>query len=55
MDYLYTDSLNQLVPKRDTIYLANKLTREQKEKLAKKEAEKKEKERKKKEKKGEAV
>jgi hypothetical protein len=55
MDYLYTDSLEQLVPKRDTIYLANKLTREQREKLAKKEAEEKEKERKKKEKKGESI
>ena len=55
MDYLYTDSLNQLVPKTDTIYLANKLTRAQKEKLAKKEAEEKEKERKKKEKKGEKI
>ena len=55
MDYLYTDSLNQLVPKIDTIYLANKLTRAQKEKLAKKEAEEKEKVRKKKEKKGEKV
>ena len=55
MDYLYTDSLNQLVPKCDTIYLANKLTREQREKLAKKEAEEKEKERKKKEKKGETI
>ena len=55
MDYLFTDSLNQLVPKTDTIYLANKLTREQKEKLAKKEAEEKEKERKKKEKKGEKI
>jgi len=55
MDYLYTDSLEQLVPKRDTIYLANKLTREQREKLAKKEAEEKEKERKKKEKKGEQI
>lgn len=55
MDYLYTDSLNQLVPKTDTIYLANKLTRAQKEKLAKKEAEDKEKERKKKERKGEKV
>ena len=55
MDYLYTDSLNQLVPKTDTIYLANKLTRAQKEKLAKKEAEEKEKERKKKEKKGEKM
>ena len=55
MDYLYTDSLDQLVPKTDTIYLANKLTREQREKLAKKEAEEKEKERKKKEKKGETI
>ena len=55
MDYLYTDSLEQLVPKRDTIYLVNKLTREQREKLAKKEAEEKEKERKKKEKKGEKI
>ena len=55
MDYLYTDSLNQLVPKTDTIYLANKLTRAQKEKLARKEAEEKEKERKKKERKGEKV
>ena len=55
MDYLYTDSLNQLVPKTDTIYLANKLTRAQKEKLAKREAEEKEKERKKKERKGEKV
>ena len=55
IDYLYTDSLNQLVPKTDTIYLANKITREQREKLAKKEAEEKEKERKKKEKKGETI
>jgi hypothetical protein len=44
-----------LVPKTDTIYLANKITREQREKLAKKEAEEKEKERKKKEKKGETI
>ena len=55
MDYLYTDSLEQLVPKRDTIYLTNKLTREQREKLTKKEAEEKEKERKKKGKKGETI
>ena len=55
MDYLYTDSLEQLVPRRDTIYLTNKLTREQREKLAKKEAEEKEKERKKKGKKGESI
>ena len=55
IDYLYTDSLEQLVPKKDTIYLANKLTREQREKLAKKEAEEKEKERKKKGKKDETI
>ncbi|MBQ2855865.1 MAG: Ig-like domain-containing protein [Bacteroidaceae bacterium] len=55
LDYLYTDSLEQLVPKTDTIYLANKITRAQREKLAKKEAEEKEKERKKKEKKGETI
>lgn len=47
LDYLYTDTLNQLVPKTDTIYLANKLTREQREKLQKKANEEKEKERKK--------
>ena len=55
MDYLYSDSLDQLVPKRDTIYLANKLTRAQREKLAAKEAEEKAKERKKKERKGEKL
>ena len=55
MDYLFTDSLEQLVPKTDTIYLANKLTKEQREKLKKQEEEKKEKERKKKEKKGEEI
>ena len=53
MDYLYTDTLNQLVPKTDTLYLANKLTKEQREKLKKQDEEKKEKERKKREKKGE--
>ena len=53
--YLYTDTLNQLVPKTDTLYLANKLTREQREKLKQQEEEKKEKERKKKEKKGEKI
>ena len=52
LDYLYTDTLNQLVPKTDTLYLANKLTKAQKEKLQKEEEEKKEKERKKREKKG---
>ena len=54
VDYLYTDTLDQLVPKSDTLYLANKLTREQRDKLKKQEEEKKKKERKKREKKGEA-
>ena len=55
MDYLYTDTLDRLVPKTDTLYLANKLTREKRELLAKEEAEKKEKERKKLEKKGKSM
>lgn len=55
LDYLYTDTLNQLVPKTDTIYLANKLTREQREKLQKKANEEKEKERRKREKKGDTI
>lgn len=55
MDYLATDTLNCLVPRTDTLFIANKLTREQREKLAKKAAEEKEKERKKKERKGEKI
>lgn len=55
LDYLYTDTLNRLVPKTDTLYLANKLTREQREKLQKKAQEEKEKERKKREKKGDTI
>lgn len=55
LDYLYTDTLNQLVPKTDTLFLANKLTREQREKLQKKANEEKEKERKKREKKGDTL
>lgn len=54
-NYLYTDTLDQLVPKTDTLYLANKLTKEQREKLKKQEKEKKEKERKKRVKKGEEM
>ncbi|MGL5273085.1 MAG: Ig-like domain-containing domain [Phocaeicola sp.] len=50
LDYLYTDSLNQLVPKRDTLTLANKLSREQRERLAQRAAEEKEKEKEKKKK-----
>ena len=55
MNYLSTDTLDQLVPTCDTLYLANKLTREQREKIAEKERKEKEKERKKKEKKGEKI
>lgn len=55
LDYLYTDTLYRLVPKTDTLFLANKLTRAQREKLQKKAEEAKEKERKKREKKGDTL
>ena len=55
MDYLYTDTLDRLVPKTDTLYLANKVSREKRQQLAQAEAEKKEKERKKLEKKGKTI
>lgn len=55
MDYLATDTLDRLVPQIDTLFLANKLTRAEREKLEAKAAEEKEKERKKKEKKGEKI
>ena len=55
MDYLATDTLDRLVPQPDTLFLANKLTRAEREKLEAKAAEEKEKERKKKEKKGEKI
>ncbi len=55
MDYLATDTLDRLVPQTDTLFLANKLTRAEREKLEAKAAEDKEKERKKKEKKGEKI
>jgi hypothetical protein len=55
MDYLATDTLDHLVPQTDTLFLANKLTRAEREKLEAKAAEEKEKERKKKEKKGEKI
>mgnify|MGYP000630519190 FL=1 len=55
MDYLATDTLDRLVPQTDTLFLANKLTRAEREKLEAKAAEEKEKERKKKEKKGEKI
>lgn len=55
MDYLATDTLDRLVPQTDTLFLANKLTRAEREKLEAKAAEEKEKERKKKEKKGDKI
>lgn len=55
MYYLATDTLDRLVPQTDTLFLANKLTRAEREKLEAKAAEEKEKERKKKEKKGEKI
>ena len=55
MDYLATDTLDRLVPQTDTLFVANKLTRAEREKLEAKAAEEKEKERKKKEKKGEKI
>ena len=55
MDYLATDTLDRLVPQTDTLFLANKFTRAEREKLEAKAAEEKEKERKKKEKKGEKI
>lgn len=55
MDYLATDTLDRLFPQTDTLFLANKLTRAEREKLEAKAAEEKEKERKKKEKKGEKI
>ena len=55
MDYLATDTLDRLVSQTDTLFLANKLTRAEREKLEAKAADEKEKERKKKEKKGEKI
>ena len=55
MDYLATDTLDRLVPQTDTLFLANKLTRAEREKLEAKAAEEKEKKKKKKEKKGEKI
>jgi hypothetical protein len=52
LDYFATDTLNRLVPQTDTLYIANKMNREQRERLQKKADEEKEKARKKREKKG---
>ncbi len=55
LDYMYTDTLNQLVPYRDTLYLANKLTRAQREKLQQRADEEKQKERKRRARKGDTL
>lgn len=55
VDYLYTDSLGNLVPKRDTLDLMNKINRAKRMAMAKEELEKKEKELKKKRKKGDTI
>lgn len=55
LDYFMTDSLNNLVPQTDTLYVANKLSKAQRERLQKKADEEREKELKKKEKKGEKL
>lgn len=54
LDYLYTDTLNRLVPRTDTLKLVSK-QKPKTEKEKKEEAEKREKERKRREKKGEVV
>ena len=53
MDYLFSDSLGNLVPKTDTLFLVNKYNKAQRDKFEQQAREQKDKERKKKEKKGE--
>lgn len=55
VDYMYTDTLGNLVPKRDTLYMMNKLSKEKRLAMAKEEMEKKEKEMKKRRKKGDTL
>ena len=55
VDYLYTDTLGNLVPKRDTIAMMNKLSTEKRLAMAKDEMEKKEKEMKKRRRKGDTL
>lgn len=55
VDYLYTDTLGNLVPKRDTIAMMNKLSKEKRLAMAKDEMEKKEKEMKKRRRKGDTL
>lgn len=55
LDYLYTDTLGNLVPKRDTLSLMNKLNKEKRLAMAKEAMEKKEKEMKKRRRKGDTT
>lgn len=55
LDYLYTDTLGHLVPKRDTLSLMNKISRDKRLAMAKEAMEKKEKERKKRRRKGDTT
>ncbi len=55
VDYLYTDTLGNLVPKRDTLAMMNKLSKEKRLAMAKDEMEKKEKEMKKRRRKGDTL
>lgn len=54
-DYRYTDSLEQLVPRTDTLFLVNKIDRARRARLKEEADKEREKERKKKEKRGESV
>lgn len=55
VDYLLTDSLGKLVPKRDTLLMMNKVDKEKRMAMAREEAEKKEKELKKRRRKGDST
>ena len=55
VDYLYTDTLGNLVPKRDTLAMMNNLSKEKRLAMAKDEMEKKEKEMKKRRRKGDTL
>lgn len=55
VDYLYTDTLGNLVPKRDTLAMMNKLSKEKRLAMVKDEMEKKEKEMKKRRRKGDTL
>lgn len=55
VDYIFTDSLGKLVPKRDTLLMMNKINKERRMAMAREEMEKKEKELKKRRRKGDST